>query len=85
MCHLDLNLLARCFYPQPEQDFSMFTMYPLAQNLAQWDLVSSKSYQFDDKPENLTWQLLFRNTTQGLMATEKLDLMTTWLSKDSSS
>ncbi len=55
---------------------------PLAQYLAQRDLVSSGLYQFDNKPENcLSWYSSFTSAAREvhLTATQELDLMMKWL------
>ncbi len=59
---------------------------PLAQYLARRDLVSSGLYQFADKPENFrSWYSSFTSAAREvhLSATQKLDLMTKWLGKES--
>lgn len=55
--------------------------------LGSTDLVGSSLYQFDDKPEHYhARQSLYNNVTQSLSLTalEELDLMTKWLSRESS-
>ena len=76
------SYVPQCFQPAATPN----PTEPLAQYLAQRDLVSSGLYQFDDKPENYcAWYSSFVSATSEVRLTpiQELDLMTRWLGKES--
>ncbi|XP_028822925.1 uncharacterized protein LOC114778148, partial [Denticeps clupeoides] len=87
-CHSTSNKSTQPFFPHhmSTASHSTPTAGHLGQYLARRELVSSSLYQFDDKPEHYrAWESSYANVTQGLnlTATEELDLLVKWLSKES--